>query len=223
MRSLIEQLSKYHALRSLAQGRTGRPVSVEETKMLTGRRRSLKALALALVVALACVAAPALPASGAAAAQTSPLDFSLRTTEGGEISSEMLRGDIVVLAFGASWLPLSRAQVQGVQQLADEYGPRNVRVYWVSTDSLSPKSKNYATDEQLRAFAKKNGLKIAVLRDPDGALFKQTGANQLPAIVILDRTGNVSGAPIGGLDPNPKVRLVDQLSARLNQLLSQSS
>jgi peroxiredoxin len=225
MRSLIEQLSKHHALKSGArEGHTSRPVDAEETKMLTGKRRSLNALALVLVVALACVSAPALPASGAAAAaQASPLNFSLRTTEGGEISSEMLRGDIVVLAFGASWLPLSRAQVQGVQQLANEYGPRNVRVYWVSTDSVSPKSKNYATDEQLRAFAKKNGLKIAVLRDPDGALFKQTGANQLPAIVILDRAGNVSGAPIGGLDPNPKVRLVDQLSGRLNQLLGGSS
>ena len=182
--------------------------------MLTGNRRSLTAMALALLFALGSTAALALPTAPA----QSPLDFSLRTTEGGEISSEMLRGDIVVLAFGASWLPLSRAQVQGVQELANEFGPRDVRVYWVSTDSTSPKSKNYATDEQLRAFAKKNGLKIAVLRDPDGALFKQVHAAQLPALVILDRTGNVSGVPIGGLDPSGK--LVDQLSPRLNELLN---
>ena len=146
-----------------------------------------------------------------------PLDFRLKTTDGGEISSEMLKGDVVVLAFGASWLPLSKAQVQGVQELADQFADRNVRVYWVSTDSVSPKSKNYATDEQLRAFARKNGLKVAVLRDPNGAVFKQTGADQLPSVVILDRAGEISGSPIGGLDPEGN--LVQRLSARINKLL----
>lgn len=185
--------------------------------MQTGKRRSLTALALALMFALTSTLALAFPAAAETPVQV-PLNFSLRTTEGGEISSEMLRGDVAVLAFGASWLP--REQAQQVQQLADEFGPRDVRVYWVSTDSASPKSKNYATDEQLRAYAKKTGLKVAMLRDPEGALFKQTHADQLPAIVILDRTGNVYGAPVGGF--NPKVRLVDQLSPRLNQLLNES-
>ncbi|MCA1593130.1 MAG: peroxiredoxin family protein [Acidobacteria bacterium] len=182
--------------------------------MLIPQRRSLAALALSLVFALSSLA---MAASGVAPA---PLDFKLRTADGGEITSEMLRGDIVVFAFGAAWLQLPRAQVQGVQELADEFGERNVRVYWVSTDSDSPKSKNYATDVQLRAFASKNGLKVAVLRDPDGALFKQTGVpgNQLPAIVILDRQGNVSGESIGGFDPRRK--LVDTLSPRLNRMLN---
>ena len=60
---------------------------------------------------------------------------------------------MVVLAFGVSWLPLSRTQLQGVRKLADEYSDRGLVVYWVSTESENAKSKNYATDEQLRAFA----------------------------------------------------------------------
>jgi peroxiredoxin len=169
----------------------------------------LAALFLTLLVALSSVAL-ATPAAG-------PLEFRLRAADGGEITSEMLRGDVVVLAFGASWLPLSKEQMKGVQELAEEFGERQVRVYWVSTDSDKPQSKNYATDEQLRALARKNGLKIAVLRDPNGALLKQTGADQLPAIVILDRKGEVAGAPIGGLDPNRS--LVETLAPRLNTLL----
>ncbi len=179
--------------------------------------RGVLALTVSLLVIFAhlVTAAPFLsPLAGAA----SSIDFRLRTTEGGEITSEMLRGDVVVLAFGASWLPLSRTQVQGVQELADKYRDGNLRVYWVSTDSESPKSKNYATDAQLRDFAKKHGLKIAVLRDPEGALFKQTGADQLPAVIILDRQGNISGQPIGGLDP--KGKLIDQLAPRLDSMLS---
>ena len=180
--------------------------------MSLDKRRTGLALALVVLTALSGMALPR-PASA-------PLDFKLKTTDGGEISSEMLEGDIVVLAFGSSFLgSLSKTQVQGVQELANQFGERDVRVYWVSTDSASPKSKTYATDEQLSAFARKNGLKVPVLRDPDGALFKQTGADQLPAIVILDRTGAISGSPVGGLDP--KRSLVDVLSERLNTLIGE--
>lgn len=179
--------------------------------MLKLKPQSATAVALAFLFALS-QAAQAFPAAAR-------LDFRLKTTDGGEISSEMLRGDVVVLAFGASWLPLSKTQVQGVQELADEFGEQEVRVYWVSTDSDSPKSKNYATDEQLRAFARKNGLKVAVLRDPNGAVFKQTGADQLPSVVILDRAGEVSGTPLGGLDPSRK--LVEVLGPRLRPLLAE--
>ena len=148
------------------------------------------------------------------------MEFSLRSADGGQITSEMLRGDVVVLAFGATWLPsLTRRQVEGVQKLAEQYGERNVRVYWVSTESERPNSRNYASDDQLRDFARKNGLKVAVLRDPDGALLKKIGIDQMPAVVILDRQGNVSGAPVGGLDPGGN--LADQLAPRLNRLLTE--
>jgi peroxiredoxin len=148
------------------------------------------------------------------------VEFNLRTIDGGSITAEMLRGDVVVLAFGASWLPLSRTQVQGVQGLADEYKARDLRVYWVSTDSEKPQSKNYATDDQIRSFARKHGLKVAVLRDPDGALFKTLGVerNQLPAIVILDREGNVAET-IGGLDPEGG-SLTSKLAPRLGRFFA---
>lgn len=177
-------------------------------------KRFPSALAGSLVLALSSVAAR----GGARTPPAPGVSFNLRTVEGGSISSEMLRGDVVVLAFGASWLPLSRAQVQGVQRLADEFAARDVRVYWVSTDSDKQGSKNYASDEQLRDFAHHRGLKIAVLRDPDGALFKTLGVerNVLPAIVIIDKQGNVSEA-IGGLAPEGD--LVQQLSPKLNGLL----
>lgn len=144
------------------------------------------------------------------------VDFSLRTTDGQTITSDSLRGEVVVLAFGASWLPLSKAQLQGVRKLADEYSDRGVVVYWVSTESEDSKSKNYASDEQLRAFALKYGLKVTVLRDPDGATSKRFGVDQLPSFVIIDKHGSAS-EPIGGLDPNGN--LASQLAGRLDRVL----
>lgn len=163
-------------------------------------------LAGVLVALLSCVAF----------AQTR-VDFSLRSIDGQTVTSDSLRGEVVVLAFGASWLPLSKAQLQGVRKLADEYSNKSVVVYWVSTESEDAKSKNHASDQQLRAFSQKYGLNVTVLRDPDGVISKKFGVDQLPSIVILDKEGNISGAPIGGLDPTGN--LVVQLASRLDKLL----
>ncbi len=132
-------------------------------------------------------------------------------------SSNSLKGEVVVLAFGASWLPLSKTELQGVRKLADQYANRGVVVYWVSTESEDPKSKNFATDEQLRAFAQKYGLKVTVLRDPDGVVSKKLGVEQLPSIVILDKEGKPVGQPIGGLDPNGNIAA--QLASVLDKIL----
>ena len=136
-----------------------------------------------------------------------PVEFSLRTIDGQTITSDSLRGEVVVLAFGASWLPLSKTQLQGV---------RGVVVYWVSTESEDPKSKNFASDDQLRGFSQKYGLKVTVLRDPDGATSKKFGIDQLPSMVIVDKQGNPS-EPIGGLDPSGN--LASQLASRLDKVL----
>jgi len=163
-----------------------------------------------MMLLAACLVFAQQPASG-------PVDFSLKSIDGQTITSNSLRGEVVVLAFGASWLPLSRTQLQGVRKLADQYADRGLVVYWVSTESDNPKSKNYASDEQLRGFSQKYGLKVTVLRDPDGAVSKRFSIDQLPSMVILDKDGNVSGAPIAGLDPSGD--LAKQLAPRLDKLL----
>jgi hypothetical protein len=90
-------------------------------------------------------------------------------------------------------------------------------VFWVSTESEDAKSKNYASDQQLQAFAQKYGLKVTVLRDPDGVVSKKFGVDQLPSIVILDKQGNSVGSPVGGLDPGGNI--ASQLAPILDKIL----
>lgn len=172
------------------------------------KRRPLLALFMTLVFGLSLVLAQD--------RESGQVDFSLRSTDGQTITSDSLRGEVVVLAFGASWLPLSKNQLQGIRKLADEYSDRGVVVYWVSTESEDPKSKNFASNEQLRSFAQKYGIRVTVLRDPDGSTSKKFGIDQLPSIVIIDKQGNPSEA-IGGLDPNGN--LANQLASRLDKVL----
>jgi cytochrome c biogenesis protein CcmG, thiol:disulfide interchange protein DsbE len=164
--------------------------------------------AAAFILAAAMTAAVAVPLHN-----QSP-EFSLRAIDGEPVTSASLRGEVVVLAFGASWLPLTRNQMEAVKKLADQYAGRGVAVYWVSSEPDAPKSKNYVADDQLRELGRK--YKVTVLRDPDGAVSKRLGVDQLPSVVIIDKQGSVA-ATIGGMDPT--VDLAKQLAERLSKLL----
>jgi len=141
-------------------------------------------------------------------------DFSLRGVGGPAVTAESLRGNVAVLAFGASWLPLTRNQMEGLKKLADQYAGRGVAVYWVSTESDSAKSRNFVSDDELRDLGRK--YKITVLRDPDGAISKRLGVDQLPATVIMNKQGQIA-ATVGGLDP--QADLARQLAERLDKIL----
>ena len=164
--------------------------------------------------AAACVLAVAMIASLPVPAHNQSPEFSLRSIDGETVTSASLRGEVVVLVFGASWLPLTKNQMEAAKKLADQYAGRGVAVYWVSTESESPKSKNYVADEQLRELGRK--YKVTVLRDPDGAVSKKLGVDQLPSVVIIDKQGSVAER-IGGMDPSAD--LAKQLAERLNKIL----
>ena len=163
-----------------------------------------------ITAALAALTLPSVaPRTGAQSAE-----FSFRSIDGPVVTSESLRGEVVVLGFGASWLPLTRNQMEGLKKLADQYAGRGVAVYWVSSESDSQKSKNFASDDDLRALGRK--YKITVLRDPDGAVSKRLGVDQLPSSVIINKQGQVV-ATLGGLDPNAD--LAKQLAEKLDKVL----
>ena len=173
--------------------------------MLTNIRTKVLITAALAALTLASVA----PRAGAQAPE-----FSFRSIDGPVVTSESLRGEVVVLGFGASWLPLTRNQMEGLKKLADQYANRGVAVYWVSSESDSQKSKNFASDDDLRALGRK--YKITVLRDPDGAMSKRLGVDQLPSSVIINKQGQVV-ATLGGLDPNAD--LAKQLAEKLDKVL----
>src|ERR1043166_1130293 len=174
--------------------------------MLTKIRTKVLMIAALGALVLFSVAAPT---------EAQATDFSFRSVDGPVVTSESLRGEVAVLAFGASWLPLTRNQMEGLKKLADQYAGRGVAVYWVSTESDSAKSKNFVGDEELRALGRK--YKISVLRDTDGSVSHRLGVDQLPSTVILNKQGQVA-ATVGGLDPNADV--ARQLAERLDKILS---
>jgi thiol-disulfide isomerase/thioredoxin len=141
----------------------------------------------------------------------------LTTLDGGKVDVEAQSGKVVILAVGASWLPLSAKQAEYTNMLAKKYAGKEVVVYFVATDSTVASSKNFASNDAIRKFASTNKLSVQVLRDLDGAAtLKKFKVDQLPSFVILNKNGDSASEPFGGIDPKyditvPISKAVDKL------------
>jgi hypothetical protein len=152
-----------------------------------------------------------------AAAVSASAQASIPALSGGAVDVQAQRGKVVILALGASWLPLSNKQAEYTNMLAKRYTGKDVAVYFVATDSTNAKSKNYATNANIEKFITGSKLAVPVLRDSDGAItLKKFNVDQLPSFVVLDKQGNLSGSAFGGIDPKfditiPISKAVDRL------------
>jgi len=144
----------------------------------------------------------------------------LASIDGTRIDVEGQTGKVVVLAVGASWLPLSSKQAEITNALAKKYKGRNVAIYFVATDSANIKSKNYASTEMLKKFAFANKLGVPVLHDPDGSsTLKKFKIDQVPSFIILDKNGNLADEQFGGISTDTRVDPTTPISKVIDRLL----
>lgn len=145
-----------------------------------------------------------------------PVKFSFRSLDGGNVTDADLRGKVAVLIFSDRRLPISKKRAESVRFLVYEFAPRGVVFYLISTDSETPGSKNYASDEAVREYGRKSGLRLPVLRDPEGKTLRAYGRGQIPLVVVLDRQGRVDAKPLEGF--GPRGYLERTLRSRLRRL-----
>jgi len=145
-------------------------------------------------------------------------DIIFTSLDGEKINLASQKGKVVVLAIGASWLPLSTQQAIAINKLAKKYNDTQVAFYFIATDSSTQKSKNYATDDQIRKFAANNKITISILRDSEGASsLKQYKIDQVPAFIIIDKNGKTADGPFTGIDPKSDISI--PLSQKIDKLL----
>lgn len=153
-------------------------------------------------------------ASGAALTQSPSATF--RSVDGREVRLADLKGKVVVMSFGGTWVPLASKELPALQKIADRYSSRGVQVYWVSINSAKPGARNSASDADLQAFAQKHKLNAPVLRDPDQVAYKAFGLDAVPTVVLIDRQGNLAHKQVGfGTDQGEAygelIRVIEQL------------
>lgn len=114
--------------------------------------------------------------------------FKLKGIDGKTYDTSDMRGNIVVVSFGASWCAPCVWELAAIEELKAEYAKRPVKFLWVSIESEKRTSNNV-----LRHYAKSQRLTIPVLRDPEAELFSRySSSTRLPLVVFLNREGRNS-------------------------------
>jgi thiol-disulfide isomerase/thioredoxin len=129
---------------------------------------------------------------------------------GGEWRSEVLKGKVVLIDFWATWCKPCRESLGAVQKLAKAH-EGELAVIAISVDEPAA---------VLRDFLAGSGKSIGigpelVALDPDGKLAERLGVQQLPADIVVDRSGIVRYRH-DGLEPGE----IDALIREVKQLLS---
>src|SRR5690606_8033172 len=121
-------------------------------------------------------------AAGASSDSAAAPDFVLKSVEGPNYRLSEQRGEIVMLAFTASWCGDCRPFLEQVAELAARYGEAGVVPFAVSLD----KDRRGAATVADRA-----NVDFPVLHDPRGEVAKSYDVRELPHLVLVDRSGNV--------------------------------
>jgi thiol-disulfide isomerase/thioredoxin len=144
-------------------------------------------LLASLFCALA-ISARAQEVAGASNAWQGQTDIKLKGADGKTYDTASLRGNVLLVSFGATWCEPCREELQALEQLKKEYRDKPVKFIWISIES-----QDEVSDGALRDYAKKLKISFPVLRDPDKATFSRFSARlRLPTILFYDKSGKLS-------------------------------
>ena len=147
-------------------------------------KRRLQFSLLLAPLALCCSVAAAQESAGVPAEPTGPT-VRLKALDGKVYDTAEMRGEVVVVSFGATWCVPCAWELKAIEELKEEYAGKPVRFIWVSIEE-----KGRTSDRLLRNYAKSNRLTIPVLRDEDKAAFLQfSETTRIPLVVFFDRRG----------------------------------
>ena len=158
-------------------------------------------------VALAAVAAAAPHAATPPSGAHAP-DFVLKSVAGNNIRLSEYRGEIVMLAFWASWCGDCRDHMESVAEVHERYRDAGVALVAVSLDQDRRSAESGA--ESL-------GAEYPVLHDAGGEVGRLYDIDAMPTLLLIDRAGVVRDVFTGFRRADER-----QYLARVRDLLRES-
>jgi peroxiredoxin len=111
-------------------------------------------------------------------------DFSLQTFDGSKLSRATLAGKPLLLVFWNTWCPNCMRELPGINRLAEEYGPRGLKVLAINTGINDAEGK-------ARAFWKKHDYRFPTGFDHVFEIGQAFGVRGVPTIFLVDSKGVV--------------------------------
>lgn len=172
-----------------------------------------KTLALIFFIFGLGVASPLSVRAQQAAQSPVEVSFKLKGIDGKEYDLAEMRGNVLLISFGASWCQPCSAELRALEQLKQEFKEHPVKFLWVSIES-----QDEISDGKLRSFAKSKNLSFPVLRDPTGFTYAQFSARRrIPLVIFVNQKGELVMPQHAGMaEPELYKRTMRE---RLNKLL----
>ncbi len=138
-------------------------------------------LSIFLVIALLVVTAAQAGAVSLTAGEKAPA-FSLKDTDGNQVTLEQFHGKTVVIAFWSTWCSRCEEELKFLKETLGERS--DVVVLLVNQDS-----ERKASLARVRSIKEKLGIRFPVLIDEGLALWEVYGINALPTSVVIGKDG----------------------------------
>lgn len=139
----------------------------------------------ALLLLLFCCGGTLSVAESQVEANDAQVSIKLKGVDGKTYDVAEMRGEVVLVSFGATWCKPCAWELEALEELKKEYAGRGVRFLWVSIEN-----DDQTSNELLRDYAKSLKMTIPVLRDPEKTAFAQFSERvRLPMVVFFDRAG----------------------------------
>lgn len=133
-------------------------------------------------------------------------DVTYHTLDGRALSSEALRGKVVLVKFWATSCVTCVQQMPGTAEVFEKLGPQGYEVIAVAMD--------YDPIEYVRNFTEKRKLPFTVAHDASGEIAQAFGNVQLtPTAFLIDKQGRIVKRYLGNYDKDAFVRTVEQALA----------
>jgi len=155
------------------------PRKMEIFGSLITRRRALKTLV-----------ASAVPLSLLKAREPSelPLHFVAKTVDGDKLSSDSLKGKVVLINFWATWCPYCKGDERAVERVTKDFEDKGLVV--LSVDMGEPRRK-------VKKYLEEHPRVSKVVLAEDTTLAAICEAKTYPLYVLIDRQGDIIGRQHG--------------------------
>ena len=160
--------------------------------MSIARRTLFRALVVFAITAAACFAIER--------GEPAP-HFVAKTLDGEKLTSESLKGKVVLIEFWATWCPPCRQDAPAVESIIKDFEKQGLVVLAVNMGEPRHKVKKYLEESPKSA-------KVVLAQDTTLAAICQ--ANAYPLYVVVDREGTVAGTQRGAGGERALRRLIAQ-------------